>query len=80
MESNIAVVAVIITDYSAVERVNALLHEFRDCVLGRLGIPYKQRNLSVISLVVDAPAEKINGLSGKLGMKEGVKSKVLTAK
>lgn len=73
-------VAVIVTDYSAVERVNSLLHEFRDYILGRLGIPYKQKNMSVISVVIDAPQEMINSLSGKLGMIEGVSSKVLTAK
>ena len=72
--------AVIVTDYSAVERVNSLLHEFRDYILGRLGIPYKQKNMSVISVVIDAPQEMINSLSGKLGMIEGVSSKVLTAK
>lgn len=80
MENKIAVVAVIITDYGAVERVNALLHEFREYCLGRLGLPYKQRGLSVISLVMDAPAQIINSLSGKLGMIDGVTSKVLTAK
>ncbi len=80
MDGKIAVVAVIVTDYSAVERVNSLLHEFRDYILGRLGIPYKQKNMSVISVVIDAPQEMINSLSGKLGMIEGVSSKVLTAK
>ncbi len=80
MDEKIAVVAVIVTDYSAVERVNSLLHEFRDYILGRLGIPYKQKNMSVISVVIDAPQEMINSLSGKLGMIEGVSSKVLTAK
>ena len=80
MDEKIAVVAVIVTDYSAVERVNSLLHEFRDYILGRLGIPYKQKNMSVISVVIDAPQEMINSLSGKLGMIEGVSSKVLTTK
>ena len=80
MESKIAVLAVIIDDYSAVDKVNALLHEYRDYVVGRLGIPYRLKNVNVISVVLDAPIEAINGLSGKLGMLNGVSSKVLTAK
>ena len=80
MESKIAVLAVIVDDYSAVDKVNALLHEYRDYVVGRLGIPYRLKNVNVISVVLDAPIEAINGLSGKLGMLNGVSSKVLTAK
>ena len=64
----------------AVETVNALLHEFREHVVGRMGIPYRLKNVNIISVVLDAPAEKINSLSGKLGMLSGVSSKVLTAK
>lgn len=78
--SKIAVVAIIINDFDAVEKVNAIIHDFRDYVIGRLGIPYKQRGLNVISLIADAPSELINSLSGKLGMINGVSSKVLTAK
>ena len=80
MESKIAVVAIIVSDKTAVQRINELLHEFGDHIIGRLGLPYKERNLSVISIVMDAPQEVINSLSGKLGMINGVKSKVLTAK
>ena len=79
-ENKIAVVAIMVNDFDAVEKVNATIHEFRDYIIGRLGIPYKQRNLSVISLVMDAPHELINSLSGKLGMISGVSSKVLTTK
>ena len=80
MENKIAVVAIIVSDLNAVERINSLLHEFGEYVIGRLGIPYKKKNVNVISVVMDAPPEKINGLSGKLGMIEGVSSKVLTTK
>lgn len=79
-EGKIAVAAIIINDEQAVEKVNAILHEYRDCVIGRLGIPYRERGLNVISVVLDAPMEKINALSGKLGMLGGVSSKVLAAK
>ena len=80
MENKIAVLAVIVNDNNAVEKVNALLHEFREFVVGRMGIPYRQKNVNIISVVLDAPVASINALSGKLGMIEGVSSKVLTAK
>lgn len=80
MENKIAVVAVIISDFSAVEKVNGIFSEYRDFIKGRLGLPYNERNVAVISVIMDAPIEQINGLSGKLGMIDGVSSKVLTTK
>ncbi|MBR1968121.1 MAG: iron-only hydrogenase system regulator [Clostridia bacterium] len=80
MESKIAVVAIIVSDVSAVERLNSVLHSYGEYVIGRLGLPYKEKNVNVISIVMDAPVEIINALSGKLGMINGVTSKVLTAK
>ena len=80
MDGKIAVVAIIVSDTGAVERINALLHDFGDYIIGRLGLPYKQKNVNVISVVMDAPQEIINSLSGKLGMINGVSSKVLTTK
>ncbi|MBQ7236162.1 MAG: iron-only hydrogenase system regulator [Clostridia bacterium] len=80
MESKIAVVAIIVSDLTAVERINSLLHTFGEHIIGRLGLPYKQKKVNVISVVMDAPQEIINSLSGKLGMIDGVSSKVLTTK
>ena len=80
MESKIVVVAIIVSDVSAVERLNSVLHSYGEYVIGRLGLPYKEKNVNVISIVMDAPVEIINALSGKLGMINGVTSKVLTAK
>ncbi len=80
MEKKIAVVAIIVSDVSAVERINALLHDFGEHIIGRMGIPYREKGLNVISVVMDAPQEVINSLSGKLGMVKGVSSKVLTTK
>lgn len=80
MENRIAVVATVVSNPDAVERVNMLLHEFRNYIIGRLGIPSKERAVSVITVVLDAPSEKINTLSGKLGMLENVTSKVLITK
>ena len=80
MENKIAVVAIIVNKWEAVEKINAILHDFRDYIIGRMGIPYKQRGISVISVTVDASQEIINSLSGKLGMVDGVTSKVLVSK
>ncbi len=80
MENKIAVVAIIVSDGNAVERINGLLHAFGEYIIGRMGLPYKKRNINVISVVMDAPQEIINSLTGKLGMIEGVSSKVLTTK
>ncbi len=80
MENKIAVVAIIVSDLNAVEKINNLLHFYGEHVIGRLGIPYKEKKVNVISVVMDAPQEVINALSGKLGMINGVSSKVLTTK
>lgn len=80
MEGKIAVVAIIVSDVNSVEKINALLHDFGSYIIGRMGIPYKERSVNVISIVMDAPQEIINSLSGKLGMINGVSSKVLTTK
>lgn len=79
-ENKLAVLAIIVSAESAAEKVNAVLHEFRNYVVGRMGIPYRERGVNVISVVLDAPQDKISSLSGKLGMIESVSSKVLTAK
>ena len=80
MTNVLAVLTIIVKSSDAVERVNQLLHSAHDYVMGRMGLPLKERNVSVISVVLDAPQEVINSLSGKLGMLEGVSSKVLTTK
>ena len=80
MEKKIAVLAIIVSDHNAVEKVNALLHEFREEVIGRMGLPYKEKGVSVISVVFDSEPSKLNALSGKLGMINGVSSKILLAK
>ena len=77
MENKLAVVAIIVSDTQSVERINAVLHDYGEHIIGRMGIPYKQKNVNVISVVIDAPQEIINGLSGKLGMIKGVSAKAL---
>ena len=79
-EIKIAVLAVIVKNYESAEKVNALLHEYRERIVGRMGLPYRERGLSVLSVVLDAPQAEISSLSGKLGMLDGVSAKVVTAK
>lgn len=80
MDGKLAVVAIVVSDLGAVERVNGLLHDFGEYIIGRLGLPHKEKKVNVICVVVDAPQEVISSLSGKLGMIDGVASKVLTTK
>ena len=80
MENKIAVVAIIVSDVNEVDKINDLLHGYGEYIIGRLGLPYREKDINVISVVMDAPTEIINALSGKLGMINGVTSKVLTTK
>ena len=80
MENRVAMVSIVVEDYAAAESVNALLHEYGAYIIGRMGIPYRARNISLISVAVDAPGDVISALSGKLGMIRGVSSKTVYAK
>lgn len=80
METRLAVMAIIVEAPEAVEPLNALLHSYASMVVGRMGIPYREKGVSVISLVVDAPANEISALSGKIGMIKNISAKVLYAK
>ena len=80
MENRVAMVSIVVEDYEAAERVNALLHEYGAYIIGRMGIPYRARNISLISVAMDAPGDVISALSGKLGMIKGVSSKTVYAK
>ena len=76
-ENRIAVLGIIVSDGEAVEAVNALLHEYGEYVVGRMGLPMRDRGINAITLVLDAPANAINALSGKLGRVDGVSAKAV---
>lgn len=80
METRIAVIAIIVEDREKSEEINQLLHEYGEYIVGRMGVPYRSKNLSIISVILDAPQEKISALSGKLGMLPGISSKTLYSK
>lgn len=75
MESRVAVVSIIVENPERAEKINALLHEYGDFVVGRMGIPYRKRGVSVISVVLDAPQNTIATLSGKIGGLPGISVK-----
>lgn len=80
METRVSVISIIIKEEGAVSSINELLHEYRQYIIGRMGIPYRERKISIISVVIDAPGDVTSALSGKLGMQPGVSAKTLTAK
>lgn len=80
MEKRIAVLGIIIDNPEMPPTVNSILHDYSDMIIGRMGIPYSKKNLSVISVVVDADADKISALTGKLGKLDGVNVKAAISK
>lgn len=75
METRVAVMSIIVENEDAVERINALLHENGEYIIGRMGIPYRKRGISIISIAMDAPQNAIAALSGKIGNLSGVSVK-----
>ena len=80
METRVSVISIIIKNDEAASAINGLLHEYRQYIIGRMGLPYRQKGISIISVVIDAPGTVTSALSGKLGMQPGVSAKRLTAK
>ena len=79
-ENRIAVISIIVEDREQSPKINTVLSEFGDFVIGRMGIPYKAKSVFIISVAVDAPAEVINTLTGKIGQLAGVTAKTLMSK
>ena len=79
METRVAVISIIVEDDSSTAQINELLSDFSDYVIGRMGVPYKERHLRLISVAVDAPQDKIAALGGKIGALSGVSVKTAYA-
>lgn len=75
METRVAIIGIIVENPERVSELNAILHEYSQYIIGRMGIPYHQRGISIISVAVDAPQAKISALSGKIGKLEGISAK-----
>ena len=79
MKKRLAVIGIIVEQAESAEDVNDILHSYREYIVGRMGVPYRQRYMSVISVIVDGPNDVISSMSGKLGMVDGVTSKAVYA-
>ena len=79
-EKRLAIISIIVENRERSVEINSLLSEYGEFIVGRMGIPYREKAVSVLSVVVDAPAEIINTLTGKIGMLKGVTAKTLMSK
>lgn len=77
METRVAIIGIIVEEKGSVDKMNQLLHEYAPYIIGRMGVPYQKRNVSLISVMIDAPANVISALSGKLGMLENISTKTI---
>lgn len=80
METRHANIAIIVEKEESVERLNQILHKYGSYIIGRMGIPHKERGVNIISIAIDAPQNEISSLSGKLGMLDGVTAKAVYSK
>ena len=80
METRVALLGIIVESTEEVERLNQILHDHAEYIIGRMGIPYSRKQMNIISIVLDAPEEKISALAGKIGMLRGISSKVIYGK
>lgn len=74
-ETRVALISIIVEDIEQTEALNKVLHEYKDYIIGRMGIPYKKKGISVISVAVDAPQDETNALTGKIGRISGISTK-----
>ncbi len=79
-ESRVAIISIIVEEKESVYMLNDLLHEYGSHIIGRMGIPHREKGINIISVVLDAPQNTISALSGKIGRLKGVSSKTIFAK
>lgn len=79
-ESRVTLIGIMVENTDSVPRINGLLHEYGSYIIGRMGIPYHEKQMNIISIVMDAPQAQVSALSGKLGMLPGVTTKCLYGK
>ena len=75
METRVAVMVIIVEDTESIEKLNSLLHEYGHRIIGRMGVPYRQKGISIVSVAIDAPQDEIAALSGKIGKLRGISVK-----
>lgn len=79
-ENRVAVISIIVEQPQCVNEINEILHSASEYIIGRMGIPYREKNINIISVVIDAPVNIINNVSGKLGRLEGATAKTAYSK
>ena len=80
METRVAVISIIVENADSVIRLNELLHEYGEYIIGRMGIPYRAKGINIISVAIDAPQDKINSLTGLIGKLDGISAKAAYSK
>jgi len=80
MENRAAIIAIIVENTDSVEKLNGILHEYSQHIIGRMGIPYHIKNINIISVAIDAPHDTISALAGKIGRLNGVNVQVVYSK
>jgi len=75
MKSRVAVISIILEDVSSVEKLNAILSKYRERIIGRMGLPYREKNVNIICVAIDAPEDEINSMTGQIGRLKGVSAK-----
>lgn len=77
METRVAIIGIIVESTDSIDVLNSILHDYSQYVIGRMGIPYREKNVNVISVAVDAPQDLINAMTGKIGRLKGISAKAV---
>ena len=80
METRVAIIGIIVEETGSVEKLNSILHDYANYIIGRMGLPYRAKGINIISIAIDAPQDVISALSGKLGRLPGISTKTLYSK
>ncbi len=80
MDTRVALISIIVEKQTSVDELNRLLHDYSDFIICRMGLPYRERNVNIISIGIDAPTDVINALTGKLGNLDGISTKTAFSK
>ena len=75
METRVAIIGIIVEDYDSVDTLNSVLHDYGTYIIGRMGIPYREKNINIISIAIDAPQDVTSSLAGKIGALDGISVK-----
>ena len=75
METRVALIGIIVENKDSIEQLNKILHEYGNFIISRMGLPYKEKNINIISIAIDAPTDIINAMTGKVGRLDGISTK-----